>query len=45
MKKKYIDVNIEIDFVNSDVFLSFSNGDPFGDGDIDIGDVFFDEGF
>ena len=42
MKKNYIDVNIEIYCVNSDV-LSFSNGNPFDDGDIDIGDVFFDE--
>ena len=41
VKKKYSDVFIDIVYSDSDV-LSLSDGKPFDDGDIDIGDMFFD---
>ena len=38
MKKKYVKVNIDINYSNVDILL-YSNGNPFEDGDIDIGEI------
>ncbi len=38
MKKKYVKTYIDIYNFNIDVLL-YSNGDPFDDGDIDIGEI------
>ena len=38
MKKKYVKSYIDIDYPSKDILL-YSNGNPFDNGDIDIGEI------